>query len=143
LCIGNREGGDDAVGPWIADQLSKCHLPHLIVIDAGILPENFTGVVKQYNPDSLILIDAIEMNLSPGDVRIVPPEKIGLIHISTHGIPLSVLIKYFHQHIKHIILIGIQPHVMQGAMTKQVRDGAERVVNAIVSHTFHKMINLS
>ena len=94
LCIGNRDGGDDAVGPLIADKLTKGKDENRIVIDAGIAPENFTGVVKKHHPDALIIIDAVDMNLSYGAIRRVPPERIGLMHVSTHGIPLSVLIKY-------------------------------------------------
>ena len=44
MCIGNREGGDDAIGPYIADELQNSEST---VLDCGTMPENFTYVVKQ------------------------------------------------------------------------------------------------
>jgi len=106
MCIGNRDGGDDAVGPYIADKLQESNFT---VLDCGTVPENFTSVVKQHSPKNLIIIDAVEMYLSPGEIRVVPKEKIGVMTISTHGIPISVLIEYLKQYIENIIFIGIQP----------------------------------
>ena len=90
MCIGNRDGGDDAVGPYVADKLKDC----FTIIDCGTTPENYTSVVKKHNPKNLIIVDAVEMNLKPGEIRIVPEEKVGVMHISTHGIPIPVLIGY-------------------------------------------------
>ena len=143
LCIGNRDGGDDAIGPAIADNLLKMQPENKISIDAGIAPENFTGVIKQHKPDVLLVIDAIDMGLSPGEIRKVPPEKIGVMHISTHGIPLSVLIKYLKQYIKKIILIGIQPQTMQGSMSESVRKSVDIVSDIITSNTVDKILPLS
>ena len=47
VCIGNREGGDDGVGPFIADECKKLQLDNIEVIDVGISPENYTGIIKQ------------------------------------------------------------------------------------------------
>lgn len=139
LCIGNRDGGDDAVGPFIADLLKSQIGRNLICIDAGIAPENFTGVVKQHYPERLIIVDAIEMNLAPGEIRQVPPEKIGVMHISTHGIPLSVLIKYFKQDIDSIFLIGIQPKMMDGKLTDSVKNAAKKFIRILDSDSFEKI----
>ena len=142
LCVGNRQGGDDAVGPYVADQLQNYVSSNLICIDAGIAPENFTDVVKRHQPKRLIIIDAIEMDLNPGEIRLVPPGKIGVMHISTHGIPLSVLIKYFHQYIDSIILIGIQPSQMSGNMTDAVKYAANQLIQIITSDSIEKISEL-
>jgi hydrogenase 3 maturation protease len=143
LCVGNREGGDDAVGPYIADKLKDYESENLICIDAGIAPENFTDVVKKHHPKRLVIVDAIEMNRSPGEIFQVPPEKIGVMHISTHGIPLSVLIKYFNHYVGTIILIGIQPSKMSGNLTKIVKDAGEHFIQLIVSDTLEKILMLT
>ena len=129
LCIGNRDGGDDAVGPYIADELEKKN--SIDVIDCGTIPENYTAIVKQKKPKQLILIDAVDMGLHPGEIRIVPKEKIGRMHISTHGIPLSVLIDYLEQFVKHVVLIGIQPQSMTGIITNDVRRSGEKLIELI------------
>ena len=37
MCIGNRDGGDDAVGPYIADKLKE---ERIDVLDCGVIPKN-------------------------------------------------------------------------------------------------------
>ena len=131
MCIGNREGGDDSVGPYIADILKKEYLNEIKVIDAGTIPENYTGKVKQYKPENLVIIDAIDMNLKPAEIRIVPKEKIGVMHISTHGIPLSVLINYLEKFVKNIFLVGIQLEKMSGQISKSVLESANKIIENI------------
>ncbi len=127
MCIGNIEGGDDAVGPYIAVKLKN----DFTVLDCGIIPENYTSVVKKYNPENLLIIDAIDMGLAPGEIRIVPKEKIGVMHISTHGIPISVLIGYLEKYVKNIIFIGIQPKKMSGRLTNAVLESANKLIDMI------------
>lgn len=128
MCIGNPIGGDDAVGPFIADQLKQTDIDF---IDCGTTPENYTSVVKRKNPEKLVIVDAADMGLKPGEIRIVPKEKIGVMTISTHGIPLSVLMNYLEQSINEVILIGIQPKTMSGDMTEVVKNSAQRLVEII------------
>ena len=136
MCIGNRDGGDDAIGPYIADKLKQDECD-LFVLDCGTVPENFTSVVKRYKPKNLIIIDAVEMWLDPGEIRIVPKEKIGRMHISTHGIPISVLIDYLEQFIDTIIFIGIQPGIISGnSIGPVVIASGKRLIEIIKSNNF-------
>jgi len=128
MCIGNRDGGDDAIGPYIADRLAEKGFD---VLDCGTVPENYTSVVKQKSPKHLIIIDAVDMNLNPGEIRIVPKEKIGVMHISTHGIPIPVLIGYLEQYVEKITFIGIQPKTMSGDITDPVKKSADKLVKII------------
>ena len=139
MCIGNPEGGDDAVGPYIAKKLKDKNID---VINCEANPENYTSVVKQKNPDKLIIIDAADMGLTPGEVRIVPKEKIGVMHISTHGIPVPVLINYLEQSVKEIVFIGIQPEKMHGGMTDAVLISGDYLIDIISDNSFNKIKNL-
>ena len=127
LCIGNREGGDDAVGPYIADKLESSKN----VINCETTPENYTSVIKKQKPERLLIIDAADMNLKPGEIRIIPKEKIGLMTISTHGIPISLLIKYLEKTVENILFIGIQPENMSGEMSDDVKKSADRLIQMI------------
>jgi hydrogenase 3 maturation protease len=136
VCIGNRDGGDDAVGPFIADELGNIKLNDIEVLNVETYLENYTGVIKQKKPDILYLIDAIDMNLNPGEIRIVPKEKIGLMHVSTHGIPLSVFVNYLSQYISKIAIIGIQPQKMDGDMTRIVKKNALKLIEIFKNEEF-------
>ena len=127
MCIGNVGGGDDGVGPYIAVKIRN----DFTVLDCGIVPENYTSVVKKYNPENLLIIDAVDMGLAPGDIRIVPKEKIGVMHISTHGIPISVLIGYLEKYVKNIIFIGIQPKKMSGRLSDDALKSADKLIDII------------
>jgi len=139
MCIGNPDGGDDAVGPYIAKKLKD----NFTVLDCETNPENYTSIVKKQNPDKLIIIDAVDMGLRPGEIRKVPKEKIGVMTISTHGIPVSVLIDYLERFIDNIILIGIQPKNMSGQITEIVKKSADKLVNLIKNKEFEKIKSLS
>jgi hydrogenase 3 maturation protease len=129
LCIGNRYGGDDGVGPYIANKLKNHENNNYYIIDSGIIPENYTSEIKKLKPKNLILIDAVEMNLKPGEIRIIKKEKIGLMHISTHNIPISLLIKYLEKYVKNIYFIGIQSKKMSGELSKEVKKSADLLIN--------------
>jgi len=139
MCIGNREGGDDAVGPYVADKLKDANIK---VLDCGTTPENYTSVVKKLSPKNLVIIDAVEMELSPGDIRIVPKEKIGVMTISTHGIPISVLIGYLEQYVENILFIGIQPKTMSGEITNIVKKMANTLIDIIRNKEIGKIESL-
>ena len=107
--------GDDAIGPVTAKKLSKMlkERSDVRVINAGTVPENYTGAIRRENPSHLILIDAVDMGKEPGHLRLVEKEEIADYNISTHAMPLSFLIKYLESSMNmKIILIGIQPKSM-------------------------------
>ena len=139
MCIGNRDGGDDAIGPYIADILKNEEDEDIAVIDCGIVPENYTSVVKKYNPKNLIIIDAVEMGLDPGELRIIPKEKIGRMHISTHGIPISVLMMYLEEHVGNIFFVGVQSKTMSGEMTSIVKKSGDILVEHIRNKNLGKI----
>lgn len=133
VCIGNDEGGDDAVGPFIAERIKDKLTSDFDVLNVGIVPENYTGVIKERNPEILVIIDAVDMQLKPGETRIIPPENIGVMHVSTHGIPLSVYIQYLKQYIQEIILIGIQPEHMAGELSEPVEKAANQLIKLLLN----------
>jgi len=132
MCIGNRDNGDDAIGPYIADRLRKEDYDGK-VLDCGTTPENYTSVVRQYKPKTLILIDATDMGLPPGEIRIIPKEKLGRMAISTHSLPISVLIQYFEKDIQHILFIGIQPRSMEGKISSRVQNSGKRLIDLLIN----------
>jgi len=103
--IGNDLLGDDGVGPYIAENLLGSDWS---VINAGIVPENFTRTIREMRPDQIVVIDAIHMDLPPGSVRIIPPDVIRDYGIGTHQLPLTFFIEHCAI-LSSVVLIGIQP----------------------------------
>jgi len=155
LGIGNILKGDDGVGIYIAERFNK-HLQHIkhgskqdrfgetgetIVIDCGTAPENYTSIIRRHNPDGLILVDAADMGLSPGSYRIIPPEEIKVMHVSTHSMPLSFFISYVSEFCEDITLIGVQPDKMNlgTILSRAVRRGGAQVANLIIEKRLNEI----
>lgn len=141
LGIGNPLGGDDAAGTCVADMLiQRRHrvksLPtdDLIVIDAGSAPEGYTSVIRQHRPNLLILVDAADMGLPPGALRIITPEQISTLSFSTHHMPLSIFISYVNEFCGSILLVGVQPKQTEtgGLISEAVRQSINTLTEAIL-----------
>ena len=135
LGIGSELRGDDAVGLEIARQLKKKALkPTCQVIEAGLSPENFTSLLKQFQPDLVLLIDAAQMDEQPGTVCWLSPDEVASVSATTHSLPLNLLVQYLQIELHcHVALLGIQPlqNDFQAAITYQVRYAADEVVQCL------------
>ncbi len=116
LGIGNRLGGDDAAGALVVDildqkgqRLNASVVNEVTATDAGTAPESYASVIRRQRPDVLIMVDAADMGLPPGAVRIVTPDRINTLSFSTHHMPLSMFIAYVNEFCGKVMLVGIQP----------------------------------
>jgi len=141
LGIGNRLGGDDAAGTHVVDMLNqrrhraKAVPPtEIMSIDTGTAPESYTSVIRQHQPDLLILVDAADMGLPPGAVRIVTPERISILSFSTHHVPLSMFIPYVEEFCGKILLVGLQPQRTETGtgISKAVHKSVKKLAEAIL-----------
>ena len=130
--IGNILNGDDGIGPWVAQHFRQ---ENWKTIDCGTAPENFTGKVKKLSPDLLVLVDATDMNLSPGEIRRIPPDMINALHLSTHALPLSLLMAHLQDTIKKIILVGIQPKRFNGPLSCEVHTAGKYLIHILTQNT--------
>jgi hydrogenase 3 maturation protease len=159
LGIGNTLKGDDGIGIYIVERVNE-YLEEVkkgserakfigtrrevIAINCGTTPENYTSIIRRHNPDRLILVDAAEMGLSPGAYRIIPPEEIEVMHVSTHSMPLSFLMSYASELCKDIVLVGIQPEKMDFSteLSSAVRRSGDRVANLIMEEGLSGIMTL-
>ncbi|KPL84696.1 hypothetical protein SE15_06585 [Thermanaerothrix daxensis] len=111
--VGNELNGDDGAGLWIVRGL-KWVLPQherLLLVEAGIAPENFTGVLRRFEPNWVLWVDAADMNQAPGAVSWVMWEGAEEIpQISTHTLSPGLLGHYLGAELGcQMGIIGIQP----------------------------------
>lgn len=114
LGIGNTQKGDDAVGPFciasLACLLEKGWSKNTILINGGEVPENYTGEIRKFQPTHIIIIDACSAKKKPGTIFLVDKNKINNENVSTHRMPLSMLVKFLEETIGcKVIIIGIEP----------------------------------
>jgi hydrogenase 3 maturation protease len=148
LGIGNRLGGDDAAGTYVVEILNpalrtlsvgqhktRALLPNeIMAIDVGTAPESYTSVIRQHRPDLLIMIDAADMGLPPGVLRVITPEKISILSFSTHNMPLSTFISYVEEFCGEILLVGVQPEQTEigNGLSKSVRKSVKKLAETIL-----------
>ena len=135
LGIGNDLLGDDGVGPYIADHFRSSNW---ITINAGIVPENFISPVRKQSPDGIVIVDAVEMGLKPGSIRIIPPESIKDCGTGTHQIALNFITDQFLSFCPEVIFIGIQPGSLDpdSPLTDPVRKAADCLLSVLPDQRF-------
>lgn len=112
--IGSDLRGDDGAGLLVLRELRAAFgrsLPaKLRLFDGGTAPENLTGEILRFKPSHILLVDAADLGLQPGGVKLIAPEEIAGISCSTHVLPLTMLAEYLRQALDCLVIfIGIQP----------------------------------
>ncbi|KXB07413.1 hypothetical protein AKJ52_00240 [candidate division MSBL1 archaeon SCGC-AAA382C18] len=132
LGIGNKFRGDDAIGVRVIEEIRKrIDSPRILLINAKTVPEKFTSKVKDFEPDHTLLIDSIDMGEDPGTVSIVDPEEITNQKISSHRLPLSMLMQYLEDETEaESTLIGIQAGRTE--MGNEISEDVRETINYLV-----------
>jgi len=132
LGIGNPQRGDDGAGLACVRALRKARPGRaslVRLIEAGPVPENFTGPLRRFAPSHVILVDAVRAGRRPGAAFLVDPALIGHDDASSHRPPLSWLARYLAETIGcRVLLLGIQPGRTEpaGPLSAAVRKSVER-----------------
>jgi hydrogenase maturation protease HycI len=136
--VGHELRGDDAVGVQIVRTLQRTMPEHdnVLLCDACSAPENITGTLRRFQPDAILLIDAVQMYAPPGAVRLLEVDDTTGYPSSTHTLPLTVFAHYLHIELNcATALLGIQPVDLSfgASLTPPVRASKNRVAHALLS----------
>jgi hydrogenase 3 maturation protease len=135
--VGNVARGDDAAGALAARALlgGRSPLPEKArVIDAGEVPENFTGVVRAFAPDLAVIVDSAATGGPAGAVFLVDPAEVADEDVSTHRIPLTRLARYIRETMGcRVLILGIEPLSFEpgSPMTPAAGKAVRRVVSVL------------
>ncbi|MDE2183705.1 MAG: hydrogenase maturation peptidase HycI [Alphaproteobacteria bacterium] len=130
LTVGNRMMGDDGAGPLLASLLRRSPAPGWQVVNGASAPENVVHQVRAIAPERVLVVDAAEMELEVGEIRIVDDRFIAeRFIVTTHDLPLSFLIATLRETVPDVRLLGIQPRVV--AFGYPMSDAVERAVRSI------------
>ena len=130
LCVGNSMMGDDGAGPRLAELCAEQPLSGWTVVDGGAAPENDIGFLREQRPQHLVIVDATDMGLAPGEMRIIDENDIAdMFMMTTHNLPLTFLIQQLLEDIPQITFVGIQPDVV--AFYYPMSAAVEQAVNRL------------
>jgi hydrogenase 3 maturation protease len=138
LGIGNEFSGDDAIGVRIARELASRlgPQPDRLVLDGGTAPENFTGPLRRFQPDLVLLVDAAHIGDEPGAVAWLDWQQTDGLSGSTHTLPPSVLAQFLVGELAcRLALLVIQPAQLDFGcpLSGPVRAAGNRVVDALAA----------
>jgi hydrogenase 3 maturation protease len=136
LTVGSVLRGDDAAGPMLAKMLETRPIEGWEVIDGGQTPEDELPVVRRKEPDLLLIVDAADMGLEAGDIRLLDESDVYTdFLITTHSLPLTYLLKELKACCKEVIFLGIQPSHTEffGALHPKVRKAVEDIYHCLDS----------
>ena len=133
--------GDDAIGPILARKLKVIfkNQKDFIIINAETVPENYTGLIRKEEPSHIIFIDAVEMDMNPGEIKLIESNEIANYSISTHAMPISFMIKYIESFTDaKILLIGVQPKNidLSNQVSDEVKNGVKEL-SRILKNNFN------
>jgi len=135
LGCGSALRGDDAAGCHIAQKLSASLSGNAQAFCGSTAPENFTGEIKRFRPDTLLVIDAADISKPAGTAAFIPEDTVTGATFSTHMLPLPVMLDYLRRETGcRTLLLGIQAASLEyGEMTQPVSDTVDEIVAALES----------
>ncbi|QIM44054.1 hydrogenase maturation peptidase HycI [Leclercia adecarboxylata] len=135
LCVGNSMMGDDGAGPLLAEMCRETPRGDWVVFDGGSAPENDIVAIRELRPVRLLIVDATDMGLNPGEIRRIDPDDIAeMFMMTTHNMPLNYLVDQLRDDVGEVIFLGVQPDIVgfYYPMTEKVKAAVERVYESLV-----------
>jgi len=118
--IGDELSPVDRLGMLAAREVEPLHLPGVRVFLAGTVPESITAPLRRFHPDHVLFFDAADMGARPGTIACIGPGTIEASSLSTHALPLSVVMEFIEQDSRaRVTLVGIQPDMTGGLLLKE------------------------
>lgn len=128
LAVGNAMMGDDGAGPLLYRLMQEKTIENWTALDGGSAPENSAHIVRALKPKRLLIVDAADMGLAPGEIRLIDKDLIAEMFVmSTHNLPLNFLIEQLEEDVEQILFVGIQPDIVSFAfpMTEKVKSAVQ------------------
>lgn len=106
--IGNTLRGDDGCGPALIERLQG--KINAVCIDAGTAPENYTGKIIKEKPETILIVDAVHLGLTPGKYDILKGRDILKSGFTTHDMSPNMFIDYLSKETgAQVYMLGVQP----------------------------------
>ena len=132
--VGNSLRRDDGLGVEVVARLAGKVPQNTLIVDCGTVPESYLGPIRRFRPSHILVIDAADIRSDPGSARLVLPEQILGLTLSTHNLPMSVLSNYLVGQTKaRIAFLVIQPKNTEfgEGLSPEVEDAVKGVSDLI------------
>lgn len=145
LTAGSVLRADDAAGPVLSKKMEDEPIAGWYTIDGGQTPEDDIVEVKRVRPPRLVLVDAADMALPCGSIRVLAKEDVARKSMfTTHSLPLTILIDEIESSCDDITFIGIQPGCLEfyDPMSPEVFAAVDTIYDAIAADDLQRFAPL-
>ena len=133
--VGNSLRKDDFIGIKIIRNLRENGLQSVYLIECETAPENFIKPISEFNPTHVLIIDAAQLNLKPGSIKLIESEDIAGIPVSSHALPLHIFCDYLVEITgAKVALLAIQPKEtgFGEGLTTELKKAANVLTNILI-----------
>ncbi len=134
LGLGNTDRADDGAGILVAEALKK-RFPHFSFSEHDGVEGTVLDISQKKGTATAFFVDAADLRLSPGSIRVVRREDIRETEITTHRVAVALMASILERNGKGAAVICIQPAsiAFKGALTDSVSDAIARVAGSLAS----------
>lgn len=107
--IGNSLKGDDGIGPEVVRRLEGAS--SLTVLCCEATPENFLGSVIKAHPDTILLVDAADLQAAAGTISLFLSAELPETSFSTHNMSPGGFLGFIRSQLPSVkcLLLLVQP----------------------------------
>ncbi len=133
--IGNAERADDYVGLKIVQELTGKVRCGVLILECETVPESYLLDIEEYQPTHVLLIDAAQLGLAPGEWRLMDAAELASFSpVSSHALPLKIFCEYLKKTVNPkigLLLIEPQNLEFQEGLTPKVAVTAEKLASSL------------
>mgnify|MGYP000412650971 CR=1 FL=1 len=107
LGLGNRLRGDDAAGLLVCEYIKGKVRADIFLAETA--PESYALKLLDGGYSHVIIVDTAISNYPPGTIFIVDKNRLLEITITTHSIPITLLVEILEAHNINVLIVGISP----------------------------------
>jgi len=132
LGLGNTDRADDGAGVLVANALKK-HFPMFSFSEHDGVEGKVLDISESKSEAAVFFVDAANLGLKPGAVKIVRRDEIKETEITTHRVAVALMASILEKAGKKVAAICIQPESIEsrGEVTKRVRASIDSVTEAL------------
>ena len=129
--LGNRDRGDDAVGLRFVDDLRQLN-PNFFFSEEDGLEKAVLEVIKRKDVHNVVFVDVCDMGSEPGKINLLQAEDVKE-SVTTHKVPIAVLMALLKKEGKNPLLLGIQPESLEfeGDISNTMKDSLKNIEDAV------------
>jgi len=131
--IGNTLKGDDGVGCYFVEQLSKkIKNDNVNFINAGLCLENYLSKILKLNPEVIIFVDAYRSIEIDYPCLLLDRNEIQNLTFSTHNISLTTIFEFLEKGLYNtqFFILAIKPHSLK--IGSQISEEIKKLVDTII-----------